>query len=403
MKKVIFALLIILSSAYIASACSSAIISGKATEDGRPLLWKHRDAREEENDLRFFNNDKYKFTGLVNTKDTSGTQVWMGTNETGFSIINTNSYNLDKGKTYKGEMDLEGYFIKEALGKCSDLKDLEKMLDKTKGKRGTQSNFGLIDAKGGAAYYETAPDSYIKYDVNDSKTAPDGYLIRTNFGFSGEKESGAGYIRYKTLETIFAKKKSENALSADFLLLEATRCLKHSLFNHDLYTMPLPENKDAVNYISFRDYVVGGGSVSTMVIHGIRKNENPDLTTIWTIPCFQLTSLTTASWVKAGDLLPTTIITNDGNNSFITENALKLKRKCFPMKYREGKDYLNLGFVLNQKGDGILQKILSKDREIINYTKNFIEEMRRGGFSGNEVQKYNDWLDKTVRDFYEYK
>lgn len=46
MKRMLFALiavLVFLGSAGPLSACTSAVISGKVTPDGRPLLWKNRD------------------------------------------------------------------------------------------------------------------------------------------------------------------------------------------------------------------------------------------------------------------------------------------------------------------------------------------------------------------------
>ena len=36
-----------------AEACTSAVISGRATKSGRPLLWKHRDTGEENNKIKF--------------------------------------------------------------------------------------------------------------------------------------------------------------------------------------------------------------------------------------------------------------------------------------------------------------------------------------------------------------
>ena len=48
--------LTITTSAY---PCTSAIISGKLTPDGRPLLWKHRDTGEDNNRVQYFKTDKY--------------------------------------------------------------------------------------------------------------------------------------------------------------------------------------------------------------------------------------------------------------------------------------------------------------------------------------------------------
>ena len=73
-------------------ACTSIIISGKATPDGRPLMWKHRDTGAPYNHITYIDEGGYRFLGLVNSDDPDGA-VWTGSNETGFSIMNTASYN----------------------------------------------------------------------------------------------------------------------------------------------------------------------------------------------------------------------------------------------------------------------------------------------------------------------
>jgi len=399
MKTYFFTLVLILGSIYSAFPCSSAIISGKATPDGRPLLWKHRDAREEENDLRFFNGEKYDFIGLCNTVDTTGTQVWMGANSSGFSIMNTNAYNLERGR-YRGPMDQDGYLMKAALSQCGSVSDFEDYLRETKGKRGVLANFGVIDAKGGAAFFEVDPYAYKKFDANDPVVAPEGYLIRTNYAVSGKGARGSGYIRYKTLEQIFNKALQNESLSADFLLLEATRSLRHSLFDRDLYHCELPEDSGKTHYIMFRDYIVRGSSVSTMVVQGVKKGESPSLTTLWTIPGFQLSCVTVPVWVEAGKELPEVIQSSLAIPSLLSAYSLFLKKKCFPLPYREGGNYMDLAQVLNRKGDGIAQKIISQDREMISDARQLIEKWRKKGFRKEEALLFYKQIDERIKDIY---
>ena len=85
MKKIFslsLALILSIFSAIETDACTSAIFTGKATPDGRPLLWKHRDTGELNNRIEFFpagNGRKYSFLGLVNSPVQDG-EVWTGTN-----------------------------------------------------------------------------------------------------------------------------------------------------------------------------------------------------------------------------------------------------------------------------------------------------------------------------------
>ena len=44
-------------------ACTSVIVSGKATADGRPLMLKHRDTDDQQNSVRLFHGERYDFLG----------------------------------------------------------------------------------------------------------------------------------------------------------------------------------------------------------------------------------------------------------------------------------------------------------------------------------------------------
>ena len=202
MKKILIAFLLLLSTAF---ACTSAIISGKATVDGRPILWKHRDTGSLENKLVFLSENGYDFTGIANAKDSDSKEIWMGMNEKGFTIMNTASYNINEGISCEVEPDEEGKFMRLALETCANLGDFEDLLHRSSGGWGIAANFGAIDAEGHAAYYETGYYDYTKFDVNDPEVAPRGYLVRTNFSVTGKGEKGQGYIRYDATNVLFEK------------------------------------------------------------------------------------------------------------------------------------------------------------------------------------------------------
>jgi len=63
----------------------------------------------------------------------------------------------------------DGTLMRQALETCATLKDFELLLDSIKG-RGpipSNSNFAVMDAQGGVAYYETGNNGYTKFDVID--------------------------------------------------------------------------------------------------------------------------------------------------------------------------------------------------------------------------------------------
>ena len=166
--KLLFSLLIVSMIGLQTFACTVAVISGKYTKDGRPLLWKNRDTNYINNQIMFFNDGKYEYMGLVNSGDVHGKSVWIGQNSTGFAIMNSASYNLNIGDSTKLS-GLEGRIIKEALATCKTIQDFEKYLDNLPKPTRLEANFGVIDAQGGAAMYELNNKGYVKFDANDQK------------------------------------------------------------------------------------------------------------------------------------------------------------------------------------------------------------------------------------------
>ena len=58
--KAALALLVFLfADIYVSEACTSVIISGKVTEDGRPIMWKNRDSGGGQNMMMFIKGKKY--------------------------------------------------------------------------------------------------------------------------------------------------------------------------------------------------------------------------------------------------------------------------------------------------------------------------------------------------------
>ena len=145
-------------------SCTTFIMSGKYTLDGKPLLFKNRDTDEMQNSLVFFNDGKYKYIGLVDGNTDWDKMVWGGYNEAGFAIMNSAAYNNNIGDTTKFK-DQEGIIMKLALQTCKTLADFEKLLTSLPRPMGLDANFGVIDAFGGAAFYETGNYRFVKFDA----------------------------------------------------------------------------------------------------------------------------------------------------------------------------------------------------------------------------------------------
>lgn len=150
--------------------CTSAIISAEASASGRPLLWKHRDTSTTDNKVEYVSgrDGEFSYVALFNAADRKLQEAWMGMNEAGFAVMNTASYNIKNDKVPQKKMDREGYVMTIALRSCRTVDDFEELLRSLPRPMGVEANFGVIDAEGHGAYFETNNSSYVKYDLADA-------------------------------------------------------------------------------------------------------------------------------------------------------------------------------------------------------------------------------------------
>ena len=385
-------------------ACTTAVISGKYTKSGRPMLWKNRDTWYINNILKYYDNDgKYSYVGLVNSKDLKRTSIWIGMNSVGFAIMNSASYNLNLGK--EGEQSgLEGFTMKEALASCRTLADFEAYLDAMPKPSGLEANFGVIDAEGGAAYYEFGFDGYVKFDVNDPKVAPFGYIIRSNYSHTGKlgKESG-GYIRYNTASELFYEKASVDGLTAQYIQQDVAKSLRHSLIKEDLFEKYGNLDPNHPQYAHFRDFIPRSGSSSSVVVEGVKANENPELATMWSNVGFPLASMMIPTWVNKTELPKIVQYKEDILDSPICAAALTLKDTKL-MNVRWGKAewyYIDVNALANNKGTGISQIVRNYENVIYQKTYQNLNKWRENGKVDNkELKEFYNWVNTYVKEAY---
>jgi len=398
MKKIIIIFALFLAHSIF--PCTTAIVSGKVTKSGRPLLLKHRDSGFEQNKLMFFEDGKYKYIGLVNSEDKFGKEVWGGVNSEGFAIINSASYNLKPDSDTTKLMDKEGIVMKLALQECATIKDFENLLLNMNKPLGVEANFGVIDAKGGAAYFETNNFTFNKIDANYLSVAPFGYLIRTNYSFVTDKNDGYGYIRYNTANELFYEAAMEDNLSVKFILQDVSRSLKHTLLNVDLKkNIEVSERENKL--ILFQDFIPRNSSCATILIEGVKPNESPELATLWTVLGFQLTSVAIPTWVKSGTELPKLLLADNSGNAPLCGKALKLKNELFPVKLGNGQNYINIPKLINKEKTGFLQKLKPLEDKIIEKTNSKLNEWRsKKQLPKDEVDNLYNFLEKEITEFY---
>ena len=376
-------------------ACTSAIFTGKVTADGRPLLWKHRDTGEDNNRVEFFKGEKYSFTGLVNSPDKGGI-VWIGTNETGFSIMNTASYNL-KDDDVK-EMDMEGDLMYKALAVCSSLEDFEKFLNNLPRPMRVEANFGVIDAKGGAAYYETNNTGFVKVDANDPAIAPQGYLVYTNFSYTGRYNEGMGYIRQQNALDIISRESMFSQITPHWIFNKLSRSFYHSFMGTDL-TSPESSPERFTGWVLDQDYIPRRSSTASVAVQGVKPGENPEMTIMWTVLGYPPAGVAVPVLLKAG--APSVLVKNTrSDNAPACDMALALKYKTFSNKRGSGQRYMNFNLIYNSNRTGYMQELAPAEHYIETLFKEPIERWRRDGLNVNELLQYYKDADDAVNSAY---
>lgn len=334
MKKTLF---VVLAIAYATTslACTSLIISGRATADGRPVMLKHRDTGTLDNRIDYFahTDSTFAFIGLVNVPNSDGS-VWTGTNEAGFSIMNTASYNLRRD-SFDCPMDQEGVIMRLALQSCRTTTDFESMLSRLLTPDvngyvkplGVEANFGVIDAAGGAAYYEVNNFEWTKFDVNEE---PAGYRVHTNFSFSGRENQGMGYERYFTASAIMKENQDllRQGLDHRFLFDSLSRSYRHEVMGVNYNANNAPRMAPDVNFIPRRM------TSASVVIEGVRPGENPLHTVMWTLLGYPACTVALPLLVGEENTLPACVQADEQSNhhSPLCDTTMRIKNLfVFPL------------------------------------------------------------------------
>ena len=354
MKKQALIIMLILASTIGAMACTSAIISGKKTASGRPILWKHRDTGCLDNRVELIkaHGDCYEFVALFDATDPADTAAWTGFNEKGFAIMNTASYNLNNDDVPESNMDREGVVMKLALEHCTTVDDFEQLLLTLPKPMGVEANFGVIDAQGHGAYFETGNFSFKRYDLAD---APDGVLIRTNYSHSGREDEGMGYVRDGNAKYLLAPHIKAGDFEPWMFTEIFSRTFYHSLLDKDF-------TNSGDEWIVDQDFIPRRISTASIAIEGVLPGESPILTTMWIALGYPPCAETFAARVDAAGGVPEMLKgSSDNHHSPQCDLVRSRHAEVFSIERGNGKHYLNLSKLYNEDGTGYCQQLVPKN------------------------------------------
>ena len=334
--------------------CTLAVISGRATANGRPLMWKNRDTSDPNNKLMAFKGPKHDFIAVVISEAVDPSEVWGGQNAAGFALMNSQADDLSDGaKKLDGAGN--GAFMKLALGECATVRDFEALLVREKGKWDLAANFGVIDAEGGACFFETRRDSFVKFDTRDPRVAPFGFIVRTNFAFtSPDHMLGGGFDRFERIGHIIEAARAQGRIDARFILREASRDLVHEKLHSDPLARPLPDDPAAPLYVHTNDTINRNTSVSVLVFEGAPSRDRADLGTMWVLLGQPVTGVAVPVWPAAGKV---PAVTTGPKTAPLNDLALAVAAYLYPDKRGRMYQYLNVTRLRTYGGEGVLPKL----------------------------------------------
>ena len=385
MRRIAIAAALIVAAAQLPGlACTSVIVSGRVTPDGRPLMWKNRDTGTRENHVRFYpaTETTYSYTGLVNSGSRNPQGIWIGTNSEGFSIMNTLSYNINAIDT--ASTGANGTFMRRALEVCADMEDFERFLDTLATPRGLAANIGIIDAKGNAAYYELGNYERYKYDVNDPVTAPMGYLARTNFSFNGRPMSeGKGHVRYQEANRQMQRAIADGDVTPEFFLDNLCRDYCNPAKGFDYRSGDFNGVKAVED-----DIIARYKSTCSVIIQGVRPGENPGLTTMWTIVGYPATTVCMPVWNAAGaEGIPYMLAEGEGRVSPLSHAGYINKNRsyCYSKEEDPARKYFRWDIM-----KGYLDEVMPLEDEVLDvYRKPVAKWRKKDAINRKQLAKAN--------------
>jgi Acyl-coenzyme A:6-aminopenicillanic acid acyl-transferase len=334
--------------------CTSLVATGAGTVDGASLLWKNRDNPSElSNKVVYVEDAPYKYLALVDGEPGNGRLAWAALNTAGFAVANTATTNLPASEPSGNPSIL----MADAARTCATVDQFEQFLLHNFGKnRGTRSNFLAVDARGGAAIFETHANGVKRLNAAE---APEQYLGNTNFSRTGTADQGGGYLRFDR-EAALLKAAPSGKLAVDYVLQVMSRDLGHTLLHHPERAQWRTFPADTPVWLHTNHTIDRPSTASAVVIHGVKPGEDPARTTMWIMLGEPLTSIAVPLWVAAGAPPPEMWA---GKDAALSKESARVKDLLRPLKSAERREYLDVTRLDNASGTGWLPTTLAAERE----------------------------------------
>ncbi|MGB9907789.1 MAG: hypothetical protein ACPLRR_10445 [Candidatus Saccharicenans sp.] len=354
-------------------------------------MWKNRDTSQLLNKLMYFRGGKYKFIALIDADEAEGQEIWAGLNERGLAIMNSQADDMAlKEKRYDGAGN--GAFMKKALGECATVDEFEQLLQREKGKWDLAANFGVIDAGGGAAFFETSSDFYTRFEADDKRVAPFGYLVRTNFSYtSPDYLRGGGFIRFERMSHLAEMARATGQLEVKFILQQAARDLNQEKLHSYPLSQPLPEDPGWPLYINTNDTINRNSTASAVVFEGAPSPDRPDLATMWVILGQPVSGVAIPVWPYA-ERVPRVAGAPGQETCQLNAFSRKLVSYLYPDRRGRMPQYLNVNRLRTYGGEGVLAKLLRIENQVLEKTQTQMKAWEKKRESPERVADFQESL-----------
>lgn len=358
--------------------CTSAIIGASANPSGRPILWKHRDTSNTDNKVEYVaaSSEGYAYTALFNASDTALREAWMGMNEAGFAVMNTASYNIKDDKVPDSAMDKEGIVMTKALRSCRTVDDFARLLETLPRPMGVEANFGVIDAEGNGAYFETNNHAYVRFDLKD---APGDVIVRTNYSHSGRPGEGYGHVREANAEHLLQPYIETRSVTPELLTETISRT-----FYHDGHKRNFDLGEQRI--VADEDFIPRYKSTATVAIEGCRPIAAGDTATVtpgfvadeyimWTGLGYPPAAETRVAKCAPGGVDNELRGILPNGHSPLADKAKAVRDKAFTVRKGKKPNLIDLEVLYNKEGTGYTQETVRKNLETYRNAK----KQRDGG------------------------
>ena len=351
-------------------ACTTAVVSAGASASGRPMLWKQRDASDPYNRIVHVKDGvQIAYTALFPTSDSLCTLAYAGINVAGFGVMNNLSYNLRPDSL--GFDTKAGPLMARALGCCRTVDDFERLLREKERPMLLSTNFGVVDAEGGAAYFEVSDYDYTRFDVE-----PGGYLFRTNYSLTGEEGRGRGFARYETMASLMAARKT---FDPEFFF----RVGRSYLNGGD----------DALNgvyrgWLNEHDFIPRSTTTACVVIEAPGAGDAPDSGLMWCAPGYTPCCYAIPVWVAAGENIPRCLTG--------TAEANRLAAALY-LSVHSDKDEIKKVDIASLRR--VLRSVRRAEGREFRKGRRLDRRMRRSGYDGPAVERFNRRSDNRFKHY----